>query len=359
MLRLNLFNEKNYLGDIMRIVCHFKKFVISLIAISMLFAIGCASAPSPKSETVKPKAPKTIHLTEKFILDGHIRGAQGLSFSPVSPYLASGGWDNHIFVWNYDNGSQFLKINDAHNSDVVSLSYDSEKNFFASAGLDRTIKIWDANTGEIIKVFRGFKHNVIGVDVYRNGKNVWIAGAVLTGEVVVLDYNTGERYATFWHSSYATNVAFSPDGSMLASTGNDRVIYLWDLAKKEKIRKFEGHTAKVNTVAFNPDGTSIASGSWDNTVRVWEVATGKELYNFESFHTDAVEQVQFSLTEPFLISGARDGFVNIFNVDNGEKMVQYDTGNTRVYNVIFNDDSSKVALTGYDHMVRVYDLIQK
>lgn len=347
----------------MKIVCHFKKFVIyfAMSTMGMLFAIGCASAPSPTKEVSEPKSDtepvsKAIRLAERFILDGHIRGTQGLSFSPVAPYLASGGWDNHIFVWNYDDGSQFLKISDAHRSDVISLAYDSKENFLVSAGLDRTIKVWDASTGKNIKVFRGFKHNVIGVDVYRNGEDIWVAGAVLTGEVVVLNYNTGERYATFWHSSYATNVAFSPDGATLASTGNDQVIYLWDLAKKEEIRKFEGHAAKVNTVAFSPDGMYIASGSWDNTVRIWEVATGKELYNFTSLHSDAVEQVQFSLTGEFLISGARDGFINIFDVKTGENVMQYDTGNIRVYNVMFSKDSSKIALTGYDHMVRVYDI---
>ncbi len=341
----------------MKTIYYLKKFItyFAISVMSVLVAAGCASAPSPTKTSTKANS-KTVQLVEKFVLDGHIRGAQGLSFSPIQPYLASGGWDNHIFVWNYNDGSQFLKIADAHRSDVISLAYDSKENFFVSAGLDRTIKAWDASTGRGIKIFRGFKHNVIGVDIYRDGEDIWVAGSVLTGEVVVLNYKTGKRYATFWHSSYATNVAFSPDGTTLASTGNDQVVYLWDLASKKAIRKFEGHTAKVNTVAFSPDGTRIASGSWDNTVRIWEVATGKEIYNFASFHTDAVEQVQFSPTGAFLVSGARDGFVNIFDVDTGENIVQYDTGNIRVYNVIFSKDASKIAVTGYDHMVRVYDL---
>ena len=183
-----------------------------------------------------------------------------------------------------------------------------------------------------------------------------MAVAVLTGEVIVLDYNTEKRIASFWHDSYATNVAFSPDGTMVASTSNDQVINLWNLQTKEKVRTFTGHTAKVNTVDFSPDGTKIASGAWDNSVRIWDVATGKELYDFEGYHNDSVEQVQFSPSGKYLVSGARDGKINIFDADTGENMVQYDTGNVRVYNVIFNNNASKIAVTGYDHTVRVYDL---
>ena len=72
------------------------------------------------------------------------------------------------------------------------------------------------------------------------------------------------------HEAAVTSVAFSPDGSRLASGSLDNTVRVWDL--KEPSAKpvvLRGHESAVYSVAFSPDGSQLASGSWDNTVRVW------------------------------------------------------------------------------------------
>ena len=92
-----------------------------------------------------------------------------------------------------------------------------------------------------------------------------------------------------------SSVAFSPDGMRLATISRDNSILLLDVATGQQVRRFEGHTSTVLSVVFSPDGTQLASGSWDGMIRLWDVATGQEVQRFEG-HTSRVNSWLFHRT---------------------------------------------------------------
>jgi WD40 repeat protein len=71
------------------------------------------------------------------------------------------------------------------------------------------------------------------------------------------------------HSGAVFGVAFSPDGTLLATAGYDQSVRLWDPANGAAVRILSGHADSVWGVAFSPDGTLLATGSWDKTSRLW------------------------------------------------------------------------------------------
>jgi len=77
-------------------------------------------------------------------------------------------------------------------------------------------------------------------------------------------------------------VAFTPDGSRLASGSYDHTVRLWDAKTGQELQKLEGHTDSVSAVAFAPDGFRLASASDDHTVRLWDAKTGQELQKLKS-----------------------------------------------------------------------------
>ncbi|KAJ7443875.1 WD40-repeat-containing domain protein, partial [Mycena latifolia] len=70
------------------------------------------------------------------------------------------------------------------------------------------------------------------------------------------------------------SVRFSPDGRLLATGAEDKIVRIWDIAKKRILRVFEGHTQEIYALDFSRDGRRLVSGSGDRTARVWDVESG-------------------------------------------------------------------------------------
>src|SRR2546425_12715446 len=95
------------------------------------------------------------------------------------------------------------------------------------------------------------------------------------------------------HSGRINAAAFSPNGRLIVSGGDDPVAIVWEASTGKVLRRLVGHTSPVTAVAFSSDGRFILTGSGhceycdreereksDNTVRLWDAATGKELRRF-------------------------------------------------------------------------------
>ncbi|MDF1811984.1 MAG: hypothetical protein P1V20_07210 [Verrucomicrobiales bacterium] len=115
-----------------------------------------------------------------------------------------------------------------------------------------------------------------------SGDRLIIASGVtgLKGIATVHDVATGNellRLGEGYHRDILYDAEFSPDGSLIATTGYDRTIQIWNAESGDFVRKIEGHNGAIFDIAFSPDGTLIASASADETGKVWRVSDGERL----------------------------------------------------------------------------------
>jgi WD40 repeat protein len=136
----------------------------------------------------------------------------------------------------------------------------------------------------------------------------------------------GRWCAPSQHKGLVTSVAFSPDGSLLASGGGygDATIKLWRVSDGALVRTLTGHTAEVRSVSFSPDGRLLASGSWDYTIKLWRVSDGALVRTLTP--TGLVRSVAFSPDGRLLASGS-GGATELWRVSDGA-LVRTLTGHT-------------------------------
>ena len=113
------------------------------------------------------------------------------------------------------------------------------------------------------------------------------------------------------HTDWVGSVAFSPNGSLLASGSGDYKIRIWDTSNWNEVHTLTGNNSWINSVTFSPDGSLLAFGSEDKTVRIWDTSSWLAVQNLTG-HTGEVVAVAFSPNSSLLASGSVDQSVKIW-----------------------------------------------
>jgi WD40 repeat protein len=156
------------------------------------------------------------------------------------------------------------------------------------------------------------------------------------------------------HTRDIRSIAYSPEGTRLASAGFDNTVKIWDPATGRETLTIGGHAGPVWSVCFSPDGLRLASASFDNTVKVWDVVTGQERLTLKG-HTDKVYGVSFSPDGQWVASASADHTVKVWDAATGQEIRTQQGHDQPVVSVCFSKDGKRLASGSFDNTVKVWD----
>lgn len=207
------------------------------------------------------------------------------------------------------------------------------------------MRIWDAATANAIAAltFR-VPHWPALVDLSPDGSRVvtgcdnnaariWILSKTITEPV--WDRSTFKAKYLYGHEQYISSVAFSPDGSRIATASGDGSARIWNAVTGQEIAVLRGHTGSVGSAVFSPDGSRLVTASSDETARVWDLGTAKEIAVLHG-HADEVYTAMFSPEGAHILTVSRDS-VRIWDAATEEIAVLRGHAGS-VYRANFNHD---------------------
>lgn len=230
------------------------------------------------------------------------------AFSPDGTRVVTASADGTARVW--DATEPTLDVLARFKGPLVGAAYAGPRDI-AVAGPGRTVRLLDGSGGKVLGSFR-FPGDVTAAAVSGDGRRLAVAFGRRVS-FVLLGRNVVEPAIS--QPSVVTSVAFSPDGSEVATGGTDGIGRLWT-AGGRLLRELKRHRRALTGVAFSPDGRRIATSSRDRTAKIWDIRSGRLLRTL-SGDTGAVTSVAYGPDGRLVVTGSTDRDARLWDSSSG------------------------------------------
>jgi WD40 repeat protein/transcriptional regulator with XRE-family HTH domain len=284
-------------------------------------------------------------------LSGHTNTIWDAAFAPDSRHVATASEDRTVKIWDPSTGGKLPSMN----TGALVTVFNIEQTRVALSFSNRPAEIWDFTNGERLLTLSGHPIS-FPYSFSADGKR--LASKSPDGTISLWDATNGEEVWTL-PAKFVGMVIPSPDGTRVAvayDTGSEPgAVRIWDAQRNKLLLSLTGHTSGVWGLAYSPDGTRIASGDNTGTVKVWDVETGDALLTLEHSTNSKIRALVFSRDGKYLASGTQNGIGKIWDSSSGKLLLSLIGHTSTLKDFAFRSDGAQLATAGYDGTVRVWD----
>jgi hypothetical protein len=196
------------------------------------------------------------------------------AFAGSEDQIATASHDWTVALWQTSSEAAPVRVLEGHANAVQALAADPSGHWLASGGADQTVKLWDLEAGDLRRTYRNHSDFISALAVSNDG--AMLAAASLDGAIKLWPTTSSRSIRTLNnHSARVTSVAFSPAGDLIASAAEDGTVRVRGLKRAKPYLAMHGLERPAKTLAFSPDGLTLATGGTDGTVTLWSLPEPK------------------------------------------------------------------------------------
>jgi tetratricopeptide (TPR) repeat protein len=297
---------------------------------------------------------KTIDTFEDYVRE--------VMFSPFGTYIAITSGDNRIFLYN--RKYELLWSSQGERKSVggkVAFSPDEKYLAFTRYKTKGDIGILSIDDLHVVQAIDAHPHYANSIAYSSDGTYLATAGSEKM--VMVWRWN-GKEFEKLQvlkeHRGQVDEVRFSPDGRYLASGGDDKQIIIWKLTGEGFVldQKLANDTYWIDSIAFSPDGQLLASGS-SSKLTFWKLKGGTFVVEQEIKHSSGgMWSLDFSPDGKFLAAALSNGTVKVWATTEREwrETLNVYRHNDNVFDASFRSDGKLFATASSDQTAIFWEL---
>jgi WD40 repeat protein/serine/threonine protein kinase len=271
-----------------------------------------------------------------------------VEWSPRGDRLATAADNGVVRLWDRA-GRPLQQFN--HADGIQTLAFTPDGGRLVTMTVQDEIAVWDPSSGARLAVLRApgsGPASTARASLAIAPDGVMVAGAARDGSITLWQLPDPTPRASWRaHDSVVNQIAFSPDGSLLASSSEtEREAIVWRVATHEVALRL-AHEEGLRAAAFSPDGTRILTASDDRTAAIWETASGKRLHTLAG-HLGAVWEAIWSPDGSLIATASDDGTAMLWDAASGRRVAHRVGHRGSLRDVAFDARGTRMATASLD-----------